>query len=63
LIFSVLLIFYHFLNTLIRPSQIKYVTAKQPVLGIGGSFIGKARIGVGEKIGRSSSFCIVEKRE
>ena len=40
-----------FLNTPIRPSQIKYVTAKQPVLGVGRAFLGKAGVGVGEKFG------------
>jgi len=42
--------FSFFLNTPIRPSQIRYVTAKWPVLGVEGGFIGKAGVGVGEKI-------------
>jgi len=38
-----------FLNTPIRPLQIRYVTAKWPVLGVEGVLFGKAGVGVGEK--------------
>jgi hypothetical protein len=38
-----------FLNTPIRPLQIKFVTPKWPVLGVEAVFFGKAGFGVGEK--------------
>ena len=49
-ILIVLVLFSIFLNTPIRPLQIKYVTAKWPLIGVEGAFLGEAGVGVGEKV-------------
>jgi hypothetical protein len=41
-----------FLNTPIRQLAEKNVTAKWPLIGVGGVLFGKAGIGVGENLGK-----------
>jgi hypothetical protein len=50
-----LFIFSIFLNTPIRRTPRKFVTAKRPLLGVEAVFVGKAGFGGGEKVGEVHS--------